>query len=523
MKRKILFYRILLTLLSVVLIRLSFVDGPFSIFAWVAFVPFGLSLNGTGKAEGFCLGFLTGFFLWLGSVWWLSTGINGYMGLSWTLSWCLTILYCAYASIPYALFGLLNSSFRWMEKPLGSLRTAACVTVLLIWFPNLFPGNPAHALYPFPVFTQVLDLGGVPLLLFCLFLVNWLLVEGILRTKKLQRAWLPFVSVFVLMGLIAIYGVFRLNQFNEAAGAMGPDRLITVAAIQPNIPVSKRADVPPEDQDNDVITLMTMSEQALEDNPNAELVVWPEIPLWRSCDDSSDERELLLDLAKEKKTPFLINCAKKSTDGKSYSNTAMYISKNGEYLSWYEKQKQFPFGEYIPFEKQLPFLRKLFIDSADYVAGHQDILFEIKKGCRIIPTICYEVIFSGDIRRFVKKGGNIIVNMADDAWFGKGSASAFHMSLGIYRAIEYRVPVVRVTNSGNGLFVRASGEIVPGSRTPDFRKEVKTFPIRIPENRSPYTRIGDAFLYLITILLCLDLGREWIRSGSRKNTKSPNC
>jgi len=168
-------------------------------------------------------------------------------------------------------------------------------------------------------------------------------------------------------------------------------------------------------------------------------------------------------------------------------------------------------------------LRKLFIDSADYVAGHQDILFEIKKGCRIIPTICYEVIFSGDIRRFVKKGGNIIVNMADDAWFGKGSASAFHMSLGIYRAIEYRVPVVRVTNSGNGLFVRASGEIVPGSRTPDFRKEVKTFPIRIPEKRSPYTRIGNAFLYLITILLFLDLGREWVRSGSRKNTKSPNC
>jgi apolipoprotein N-acyltransferase len=516
MKQKIRFYRIFLMLLSVTVIRLSFVDGPFPILAWVAFVPFGLSLNGTGKAEGFCLGFLMGFPLWLGSVWWLSTGIMGYMGLSWALSWCCTILYCAYASIPYALFGLFNGIFQWTEKPFGSLRSAVCMTVLVLCFPNLFPGNPAHALYPFPVFTQILDLGGVPLLLFCLLSVNWLLVEGILRTRKLQSNWFPFVSVFVLMGLITIYGVFRLNQFHSATMAMGPDRLITIASIQPNIPVSKRADVPPEDKNNDVITLVTMSEQALKDNPNAELVVWPEIPLWRSCDDSSDERKLLLGLAKEKKTPFLINCAKKSTDGKSYSNTAMYISKNGEYLSWYQKQKQFPFGEYIPYERQLPFLRKLFIDSADYVPGHEDTLFEIKKGCRIIPTICYEVVFSSDIRRFVEKGGNIIVNMADDAWFGKGSASAFHMSLGIYRAIEYRVPVIRVTNSGNGLFVRASGEIVPGSRTPDFRKAVKTFPVRIPENRSPYTRIGDAFLYLITILWCLDLGREWVRSRNRR-------
>jgi apolipoprotein N-acyltransferase len=518
MKQKIRFYRIFLMLLSVTVIRLSFVDGPFSILAWVAFVPFGLSLNGTGKAEGFCLGFLMGFPLWLGSVWWLSTGITGYMGLSWSLSWCCTILYCAYASIPYALFGLFNGIFQWMEKPLGSLRSAVCMTVLVLCFPNLFPGNPAHALYPFPVFTQILDLGGVPLLLFCLLSVNWLLVEGILRTRKLQSNWFPFVSVFVLMGLITIYGVFRLNQFHSATMAMGPDRLITIASIQPNIPVSKRADVPPEDKNNDVITLVTMSEQALKDNPNAELVVWPEIPLWRSCDDSSDERKLLLGLAKEKKTPFLINCAKKSTDGKSYSNTAMYISKNGEYLSWYQKQKQFPFGEYIPYERQLPFLRKLFIDSADYVPGHEDKLFEIKKGCRIIPTICYEVVFSSDIRRFVEKGGNIIVNLADDAWFGKGSASAFHMSLGIYRAIEYRVPVIRVTNSGNGLFVRASGEIVPGSRTPDFRKATKTFPVCIPENRSPYTRIGDAFLYLITILWFVDLGREWVRS---RNWKKP--
>lgn len=517
MKRKIRSYRILLALLSVVLIRLSFVDGPFSILAWVAFVPFGLSLNGAGKAQGFCLGFLMGFFLWLGSVWWLSTGIEGYMGLSWTLSWFLTISYCAYASIPYALFGLLNGIFQWTEKPLGSLRSAVCIMVLVIWYPNLFPGNPAHALYHFPVFTQVLDLGGVPLLLFCLFLVNWLLVEGILRAKKLQSTWFSFVSVFVLMGLITIYGVFRLNQFHEATRAMGPDRLITISSIQPNIPVSKRSDVPPEDKDNDVITLVTMSEQALKANPNAELVVWPEIPLWRSCDDDSDERELLLDLAKEKKTPFLINCAKKSTGGKSYSNTAMYISKGGECVSWYQKQRQFPFGEYIPYERQLPILRKIFEDSADYIAGHQDTLFEIKKGCRIIPTICYEVVFSSDIRRFVEKGGNIIVNMADDAWFGKGSASVFHMSLGIYRAIEYRVPVIRVTNSGNGLFVRASGEIVPGSRTPDFRKSVKTFPVRIPENRSPYTRTGDAFLYLITILWCLDLGREWVRSKNRKN------
>ena len=119
MKGRVRFYRLLLTLLSVILIRLSFTDGPLSLLAWVCFIPFGLALNGAGKAEGFFIGFLMAFLSWLGSVYWLATGLVLYMSLSRTLSWVGTLLYCAYASIPYTLFGLLCGMFQGAEKPLS--------------------------------------------------------------------------------------------------------------------------------------------------------------------------------------------------------------------------------------------------------------------------------------------------------------------------------------------------------------------------------------------------------------------
>ena len=84
---------------------------------------------------------------------------------------------------------------------------------------------------------------------------------------------------------------------------------------------------------------------------------------------------------------------------------------------------------------------------------------------KMIPSLCYEVIFSDFIRGMVGAGGNIIVNMSDDAWFGQSSAANIHLSLALFRSAEYRVPLVRVTNSGFGAFVQAFSLHVPSQRS----------------------------------------------------------
>ena len=128
------------------------------------------------------------------------------------------------------------------------------------------------------------------------------------------------------------------------------------------------------------------------------------------------------------------------------------------------KQRLVPFGEYLPLEDYFLVLRALFPGTLKYLPGHEDILFKVAPGILAVPSICYEAMFQDHIRKFIPKGGNVIFNMTDDAWFGKSPASAVLLAAGLYRAVEFRVPMVRTTNSGNGCFIRATGEIVPKDR-----------------------------------------------------------
>lgn len=114
----------------------------------------------------------------------------------------------------------------------------------------------------------------------------------------------------------------------------------------------------------------------------------------------------------------------------------MMIDPTGTCGPVYRKCILLPFGEYLPFEKRFPFLRKVFPGVLQYLQGTETALFEITGTKRIIPTLCYEFVFPGLIREFAQAGGNILLNLADDIWFGDSEASAIHLALGVYRSIS---------------------------------------------------------------------------------------
>ncbi len=94
--------------------------------------------------------------------------------------------------------------------------------------------------------------------------------------------------------------------------------------------------------------------------------------------------------------------------------------------------------------------------------------------------------------------------MSNDAWFGDTNASLIHLSLSVLRAVENRVPLVRVTNSGVGCFVKASGEIIDGSLTKLHEKRTDTYSLFIPDKRAPYTSWGDLVLYGLVLIFLFD-------------------
>ncbi len=500
----VLLLRFFLSAFSAWIFNLSFPGGPWPALAWFHLVPLGIALHNSGIKEGALCGFLFGFLGWLSSVWWVSVGLNLWVELSMPQAWLSTIVFSMYSALPYVLFGILNGLFSSLKKPLGPIKNACLLTILVSWFPNVFPGNASHSLYSYPIFIQVLDIGGVPLLLFILNLVNLLVVDIIIKLTKKKR---PLKSSLVLMIVFAMligYGQYRLDGLRAEIKTADSARIANIVSIQPNIPLAHDKSADSIENDNAVLTALSLSNRALADYPRTELVTWPELPVWFGCQEESKDREKLEATIKKAGIPFLICCSEWG-ENETYYNTAVMIKKSGKNGQSYHKKLLVPFGEYLPYEKELPFLRKLFPGTLEYVPGKINVLYDLKQGVKIIPSLCYEIIFSKHIRDFVKMGGNIILNMTDDAWFGNSDASAIHMALGIYRAVEFRVPLIRVTNSGNGLFVQATGEIIPGSRTPVFAKKITSFPVYIPEKTSFYLKAGDLFLYCLTLFFIFEL------------------
>ncbi len=500
--------RLLLAFLSVFLLWLFFPDGPAPLLAFVCLVPLGLALNGVNARHGLLLGMIYSFTAWLVSVWWISIGLVRWVDCSEPLAWFWTVVFCFVAAFPYGLFGLLHGFFRWKpERMSDTFRSAACLTLLIIWYPHILPGIYVHALFRFPLFTQILDLGGVPLLLFLFNLINWLFICLVLRMRKRQSIVPVMVTLVAILCAITGYGTYRLGEFHRQMMGADGGQIIRIASIQPNIEkLKKHADVPQEERVSLYKSLTELTEKGLDRYPGAELVAWPEVPRSIPCDCGDDNIKKIAAMVKESGVPLIFSCISWGEEERAdeYYNSAMMIDPAGTCGPLYRKHILLPFGEYLPFEKRFPFLRRIFPGVLKYVRGTETVLFEVTGGKRIIPTLCYEVVFSGLVREFVQAGGNVLLNLADDIWFGNSDASAIHLALGTYRSIEYRIPLVRVTNSGNGVFVQPTGEIVPGSRTPLSRQAVTSYPLFIPQERSLYYRIGDLFLWILTVIWSID-------------------
>ena len=85
----------------------------------------------------------------------------------------------------------------------------------------------------------------------------------------------------------------------------------------------------------------------------------------------------------------------------------------------YDKIHLVPFGEYVPLQKLLFFINKLVVGIGDYASGDSYL-----KGYRLrigdfATLICYEIIFPGLVRKFYANGGDFMVNITNDAWFGE--------------------------------------------------------------------------------------------------------
>ncbi|OGE22933.1 MAG: apolipoprotein N-acyltransferase, partial [Candidatus Dadabacteria bacterium RBG_19FT_COMBO_40_33] len=174
-------------------------------------------------------------------------------------------------------------------------------------------------------------------------------------------------------------------------------------------------------------------------------------------------------------------------------NTAFLTDPQGRILGRYNKIKLLLFGEYLPFTKYISALKKISPASGDFTPGSNLEILEIKeKGIKIAPLICYEDIIPSFSRKFVENGANLLVNITNDAWFGKSFEPYQHLSFSIPRAVETRRFLARATNTGISAIIDSVGRVT--AKTGIFEQTTLEGQIAILDGeKTVYTKIGDVF------------------------------
>lgn len=493
-----------LVLLTVLLSTVSLPGGPLPALGLISLVPLILALHGAPPIAAAAYAYACAFLGWLASSIGLATAFSAYVQEPALDGIIAIVAACALLAVPYGLFGLIYGRFQW--RP---FHVAGCLTLIVSWFPTPLPIDSTHALYTFPQLIQVLDLGGQPLLLFVFYLFTWNLAELILSLRKRRSPRPALAALLTIAILIPAYGCFRIHQFR----GLEATRQMNIAFIQPDIPLGGDSNPHSSDALNPFHTLVDMSAEFLANHTNVDIVVWPETPLRITCQDEHGTRPEFTGLLARFRVPLLINCVQPAPDGGDY-NTQLLLTPDGQGTPYY-KLKLFPFAEYLPGESRFPTLRKIFPSISHYVPATDPVVFHIGSHPGIFMAICYEILFPNHVRQFISRGGEILITPANDAWFGDSRIPDFQVAESVFQAVQYRVPVVRVSNSGNSLAVAASGEIAPGSRTPPSTRTAAAYVIRVSPVRSPYSRIGDTFLYTLGVVFVLTLALAKARSALR--------
>lgn len=476
--------------------------------AGIAMIPLFIAAENSTKC-GTIFG-LWAFAWWCWSLVWMLPAAIDFIGISPVLASILWGLLCALLSLPYWIIGRLWHRICVTQSLIlnGTLQTLL-FTVLASCTQWLVPANPAHSLYVYPQLIQIVDIGGIPLLLFGLVGVNLCLAKAF-QNKK------PFVMSCIAGAIILIffaYSHFRISQFDNQKNI----DTLNVAMLQPNL-----------QREDSLDRLFQLTETLVSENSNIDLVVWPELPPAFSWQENKSDRNKITTLIGTINKAILLNSGYiyqktsttlisqsttlQSTAPRSYYNAAQLISSKAELSGSYHKQQLVPFFEYLPFEATFPMLRHWFPDTLRYIPGNKSLPLGFSKNnqktdnsIRIAPLICFEMLFPHYSRYQANQGANIIINLSNDSWFKTSRGSINHLSLAIFRSIENKLPWIRVSNGGISASVSGTGEIDTSSLTNLNEHHAQVVQVDIKNALTLYQKIGDLFLILASAIVIATL------------------
>jgi apolipoprotein N-acyltransferase len=360
--------------------------------------------------------------------------------------------------------------------------------------------NFGYSLTKFPFLLQFTDVVGIYGVGFWLVTLNVLLFEAI-RARHQPAQLRKYVIIW-----LAVFGGVNLYNGVRWIQGVGPvDGHINVAVIQPNIPQRIKWD----DHFGREILKKTFALNAAATQDSTDLVVWPETAIPYYIDESrpfslGEMGQLLPEKAHI--LAGLLFAGKHGDYNVRFYNAAALFDSQGAMLQQYKKIYLVPATEKYPFREVLGFTRPFF-NIQDIVYGAMDsgddpTVFTLPYA-KFSVLICYESAFPQLSREFRLRGANFLVNITNDAWFGRSFAPYQHASFLVLRAIENRTAIVRCGNTGISGFLDPLGRWQ--QKTGLFVEATIAESIPLTNRLTFYTRFGDLIVYISYCVLALYL------------------
>ena len=359
--------------------------------------------------------------------------------------------------------------------------------------------------------ASLIGLWGMTFLTVAIFASPAVLIDGSSRGRK---PWIAPVTALSLLVAMGIFGAVRLTLLPTAMTK------VKLRIMQPNLQqdvrfnYSAKADV--------MQKYLTLSDRASGPQStgvrDAHILIWPESAFPFFLTREADAMAQIADLLP--KGTVLITGSVRAPDvppgvriTRAY-NSIYIIDHDGSVLSVYDKLHLVPFGEYLPFQdlmEKLGFVQLTKVQGG-FIPGTRRRALEIPDAPRVLPLICYEAIFPGNISARDDRPG-WIVNLTNDGWFGISTGPYQHLQQARLRAIEEGLPVVRAANTGISAVIDPAGRIVARLDLGIEGVLDASLPAAIPP--TVYARIGDIPAATIVVAALLLVIRRRI---SRRNS-----
>lgn len=319
------------------------------------------------------------------------------------------------------------------------------------------------------------------------------------------------MTVFLLLTCLGGYSVLRYQQIASEATAAETTYLSTV---QGNIEQSMKWS--PTQKEKTVERYLSLSAQALAGEEKPDLLVWPEtaLPFYPAREPLMNRVRTFIrknEVRVLTGSPyFTVN--PQQQESVSYYNSALLLNRSGRLSGRYNKQHLVPFGEYIPLRTYLWFLKPIVELIGDFTPGDSFTPLDAEK-IQVGVLICFESIFPDIARQEVFEGANLLVNLTNDAWYGRSSAPYHSWAMTVFRAVENRRSLVRAANTGISGFVSPEGEV--HKETPLFTAQATSMRMPLLTGHTIFMRGGYRFG-----ALCLILIPVFLYLSARKRSKS---